>query len=212
MGKPARSREATKQETREALLRAGIAEFSERGLAEPSLDAICARAGYTRGAFYVHFEDRDDFIDAVMEFVLALFIDAVVARGDRPRDLEDTVERFCGALAAALDDAPSALPTPGPDGLQFHRVLEACSRSPEFRGRFAALLQGAIERTAKAAASGQVSDTVRRDVDAQQVATLLVALALGALSAVELGVAFEIEPARDTVLALLRPPAGPRAN
>jgi AcrR family transcriptional regulator len=45
-------RELAKQETREAVIRAGMAAFTEEGVDLPSLDAICARAGFTRGAFY----------------------------------------------------------------------------------------------------------------------------------------------------------------
>src|SRR4051812_40727719 len=64
-----RTREETKQRTREALVEAGIALFAEQGLDGPSLDAICERAGFTRGAFYVHFRDRDELLQAVMERV-----------------------------------------------------------------------------------------------------------------------------------------------
>src|SRR5215813_11962618 len=92
---------AAKQETRDALIAAGLAAFAEHGLDVPSLDAICARAGFTRGAFYVHFKDRDDFVVAVMEHVLGGFLDAVIATGDDAHDLEHTVERFAEAIAMA---------------------------------------------------------------------------------------------------------------
>ncbi|HVH04632.1 MAG TPA: TetR family transcriptional regulator, partial [Myxococcota bacterium] len=67
---PKSARELAKQETREALVQAAIAEFAEKGLDLPSLDAICARAGFTRGAFYVHFRDREELLGAVMERAL----------------------------------------------------------------------------------------------------------------------------------------------
>ena len=59
---PSAPAQAAKQETREALLQAAMAEFAEKGLDLPSLDAICARAGFTRGAFYVHFRDREELV------------------------------------------------------------------------------------------------------------------------------------------------------
>jgi AcrR family transcriptional regulator len=204
-----RSREEAKRETREALLLAGIAEFSERGLAEPSLDAICSRAGYTRGAFYVHFRDRDDFISAVMEQVLGDFLDAIIATGDQERDLEQTVTRFTEALAAATQGLPhlllSGLAPAGQQKLQFHRVLEASARSPEVRERFNALLRGAIDRVAKAAGEGQVSGTVRTDVESELVGALLVALALGSVNALEIGLSFDPGLVREAVISLLRP-------
>src|SRR5215470_788296 len=101
MAEAARARQLSKQETREALLRAAMGEFAEHGLDAPSLDAICARAGFTRGAFYVHFRDREDLVAAVMERVLGAFLDAIVARGEvgGERSLAATVERFAAAVA-----------------------------------------------------------------------------------------------------------------
>jgi TetR/AcrR family transcriptional repressor of nem operon len=200
-----RSRQAAKRATRDALLRAGIAEFAARGLAEPSLDDICRRAGFTRGAFYVHFRDREDFISAVMEHVLGRFLDGVIASDGGESDLRVTVGRFIGAIAFAHAGRP---PGDAADearaGLQFHRVLEACARSPEIRRRYVGVLGEAIERVAVAAQRGQAAGAVRRDVDPHQLASILVALALGAVNAVELGVAFDAPAASQTVLALLR--------
>src|SRR5882672_9036667 len=80
--RPRRSRDDAKRETREALIAAGVSIFTEQGLDTPSLDAICARAGYTRGAFYVHFKDRDEFIKVVMLETLEGFMNAMIATGD----------------------------------------------------------------------------------------------------------------------------------
>src|SRR5215470_8587020 len=122
------TRDEAKEETRRALMAAGIVEFVERGLDAPSLDAICARAGYTRGAFYVHFRDRDDFLVGVAERVLARFVDAVIASGDQMHDLERYVSRFLDAVRGQADGRRRR---GGPlAGMQVHRLLEACARSP----------------------------------------------------------------------------------
>jgi TetR/AcrR family transcriptional repressor of nem operon len=200
-----RSREATKRETRDALLRAGIEEFGERGFDAPSLDAICARAGKTRGAFYVHFRDREDFVVAVVETVLGNFLDAIIATGDRARDLEETVRRFAGVVTARLPDAgplPSGI-AHAYDEVQLHRLLEACARSPRLRERFAALLVEAIRRVGEAAREARGAGTLRSDVDVDQLGALLVAIALGAISAIELGVDVDPDRASETLLALL---------
>jgi TetR/AcrR family transcriptional repressor of nem operon len=206
-------RHVGKRETREALILAGIAELAEQGLAEPSLDAICARAGFTRGAFYVHFEDRDDFIGAVMERVLGGFLDAIIATGNHAHDLAQTVERFTDDIARLASGAQGALlglPVPGAGrAIQFHRLIEACTRSARIRERWVALVREAIERVAKAADEGQVAGSVRSDIEAEQLGTLLVALALGAVASLDSGVPFDPARARDAVLALLRPPRTP---
>ena len=202
-----------KRETREALILAGIAELGEKGLDEPSLDAICARAGFTRGAFYVHFEDRDDFIAAVMERVLGGFLDAIIATGNHAHDLAQTVARFSDdvtKLTTGAQGAQLGLPVPGAGrAIQFHRLIEACTRSARIRERWVALVREAIERVAKAADEGQVAGSVRGDIEADQLGTLLVALALGAVAALESGVPFDPARARDGVLALL---CSPRAS
>ena len=213
VAEPPSNRPVGKRETREALIQAGMAELAEKGLQEPSLDAICARAGYTRGAFYVHFEDREDFIAAVMERVLGGFLDAIIATGSREHDLAQTVTRFTDDVARWRRGDQGALlgfPVPGAArAIQFHRLIEACTLSPRIRERWVALVREAIERVAKAVGEGQVADSVRGDVEAEQIGTLLVSLVLGAVAALESGVPFDPARARDAVLALL---SAPRAS
>jgi AcrR family transcriptional regulator len=207
MAEPPNNRPVGRRATREALIQAGIAELAEKGLLEPSLDALCARAGYTRGAFYVHFEDREDFIAAVMERVLGGFLDALVAAGGRGPDLAETVTRFSDDVARwrrSDEGALFGLPVPGAGGaIQFHRLIEACARSRRIRERWVALVREGIERMAKTILEGQAAGSIRGDVEADQIGTLLVSLALGAVAALESGVSFDPARARDAVLALL---------
>jgi AcrR family transcriptional regulator len=51
--------------TREALLDAGAALAEERGLAGVSVNMVVTRAGVAKGTFYVHFQDRAAFVDAM---------------------------------------------------------------------------------------------------------------------------------------------------
>jgi AcrR family transcriptional regulator len=55
------------QRTREALLDAGAVVAERSGLAGLSVSAVAESAGVAKGTFYVHFVDRDAFIDAVHE-------------------------------------------------------------------------------------------------------------------------------------------------
>jgi AcrR family transcriptional regulator len=205
------AREATKDETRRALIAAGLTEFAEHGLDLPSLDAICSRAGYTRGAFYVHFRDRDDFLVAVMEYVIGTFIDAVVATGDEAHDLERTIEHFADAASAALAARRAHAASPGESGIlpfalgfAFHRLLEGVWRSAELRSRFVGLVREGTARVAAATRRGQGAGTIRRDVDAEDLAFALAALALGVITAIETGVPFDVAGVRTAVQKLLR--------
>jgi AcrR family transcriptional regulator len=204
-------REAAKQETREALIRAGVAEFAERGLQAPSLDAICARAGFTRGAFYVHFRDREDFIAAAMDHLLGAVLDAVIATGDGARDLAETVDRFAGLLELRATARAAAAEPPGPGALPLHRVLEACEGSPELAGRLVALLGEARDRVERAAAEGREAGSVRGDVEPPPVASLLVIVALGALVAQDLALPLDVDAVRAAVRRLLARSPAPSA-
>lgn len=205
MPRQPKGRAAAKQETREALIAAALAEFAAHGLDVPSLDAICARAGYTRGAFYVHFRDRDDLLVAVMERLLGTFLDTVIASGDEAHDLERTVGRFADAVAATLGASAGAFAIPLPAGVPFSRLLEAVSRSAKLRERFAALLKGALARLAEVAAHGQAARAVRQDVEPERLAFVLLMLALGAIVALDAGLPIDVAATRAAALRLLEP-------
>ena len=62
---PTEDATASGRRTREALLDAGVAVAEEQGLAGLSVNRVVARAGVAKGTFYVHFADRDGFVDAL---------------------------------------------------------------------------------------------------------------------------------------------------
>ncbi len=205
-----RPRADTMQETRAALIAAALEEFAEHGLDVPSLDAICARAGYTRGAFYVHFRDRTELMAAAVEQAMGAFLDAVIARDDTDRELERTIERFASAIVEAM--APRGRGTSGalplPAGVPFARILDAVTRTPVLRARFSAVLVRAVAGVAEVAAHGQRAGSVRDDVETGALATVLVMLALGVLVALDVGLAFDPASLRTTVLRLMAAPRG----
>jgi AcrR family transcriptional regulator len=169
-----RTRKQAMAETRNALVAAGVAAFAEEGL-DASLDGICARAGYTRGAFYVHFADRDDFLVAVMERVGVTFLEGVFAG----RSLPSTVSRFVEAVVSG------AYPLTAKSGVKPHQLLEACARSPRVRRRYVELIESSLLQLRELIALGQKSE-LRDDVEPTQVAALLMATVIGAQTMLEL--------------------------
>jgi len=202
MGESASRRDA-KEATRLALVRAAVELFALRGFDGPSLDSICARAGYTRGAFYVHFKDRDELIAAAMRHALDQLLDQVIAEEETGDDIERTVLRF---VEHALVPLPRTGELLGP---LFHQTLEACRRSEEVRRMFVGVLEDAVARVTHAAETGQRRARLRKDLGADQLAHVLVILALGARVAVEVELPLDVPRIRDAALALLREPAGP---
>lgn len=96
---PTRSRE----NTRARLLDAAAQVFAEVGLGEASVEAVCERAGFTRGAFYSNFDSKDELfvelagrfvsqqVEAVRERVAAL-IECGPAADGAPDDMVGLVE------------------------------------------------------------------------------------------------------------------------
>ena len=123
--------------------------FSEEGVDLPSLDAICARAGFTRGAFYVHFRDRDDFLEAVMQRVLVDFVDDVVSATQSGDDLSETIGRF---LRAASEGKVPLMGTH--QRLVLHLMTRGLQRDDSMRGQFKLLLEHAMTRIASAVERG----------------------------------------------------------
>jgi TetR/AcrR family transcriptional regulator, transcriptional repressor for nem operon len=72
-------RTANPTATREALLDAGVAVAETHGLSGLSVNLVVGEAGVAKGTFYVHFADRDAFIDALHERFHAAVADAVKA-------------------------------------------------------------------------------------------------------------------------------------
>jgi AcrR family transcriptional regulator len=59
--------ERRRQQTRDTLLDAAAQVFSRRGFHGASLDEIAETAGFTRGAIYKHFTDKEDLLLAVWD-------------------------------------------------------------------------------------------------------------------------------------------------
>ena len=176
--KPSRAERA--EETREALVRAAAQEMAEKGIEHASLNAICDRAGFTRGAFYVHFKDRDELLAAVVEGVLGRFQDMVLPKDAAP-DLGATIAQFVGAI---LQGTPEAV---GTREWKFHHTLAACAASPRIRSKYNGLQYRALDRLTYGAVVGQKKKRVRGDVEARTLAEILLVLTLGVSAATELG-------------------------
>lgn len=202
------SREATKRETRQALIDAALAEFSGRGFDAPSLDAICARAGYTRGAFYVHFRDREDLVAGVMEYAIGAVLDAVIAHGGQGDDLRTTIERF--ALVATRgrtnlgEIAEGSVLEAGPP---FHQLLAGAARTQRVRDHLVTLLGQAETRVAEAVETGQKAGRVRKDVAPEDASSILLLLALGILAAADVRLPLDVAKVGTAALQLFASPA-----
>jgi AcrR family transcriptional regulator len=166
------SRELAKQETREALIRAGMAAFVEEGVDLPSLDAICARAGFTRGAFYVHFKDREDFFAAVADQAVRDFVEWIFKAQKEQAALDGIVERFLAAVTEGQK-------LPAPHKLLMQIAARGSQRGPALDAPYGVLIAGALTRMQEVVRDGQRQGSVKHDLEPSQLGLLLVASAVG---------------------------------
>ena len=64
---PDAPRSPRREATRQRVLDAAREVFAEMGVIGGTVEDICDRAGFTRGAFYSNFADKDDVVDALVE-------------------------------------------------------------------------------------------------------------------------------------------------
>jgi AcrR family transcriptional regulator len=102
---PAETVTATGSRTREALLDAGVGVAERHGLAGLSVNRVVAEAGVAKGTFYVHFDDREAFVDALHQRFHARVQDAVVqATAGVPPGADRLVRGVEAYLDTCLDD------------------------------------------------------------------------------------------------------------
>ena len=153
---PARS--ARRDATRERVLDAARAVFAERGVFGATVEEICERAGFTRGAFYSNFTDKDDVLEALIEREHGRLVaylganidevdlglaDLVVADGADPeRIVGPLVERI---LASVPGDRQMSLVQ---TELEIHAIRQPAGAGAflDADARFRALVAGFIER------------------------------------------------------------------
>lgn len=86
------------------LLRAAEAVFSEHGLAAAKVEDITARAGVSKGAFYLHFESKEDCFRQIVEGVLARLASSAKAPDLEALSTPGTAEKLIEErLAAAVE-------------------------------------------------------------------------------------------------------------
>ncbi|HMJ09969.1 MAG TPA: TetR/AcrR family transcriptional regulator, partial [Polyangiaceae bacterium] len=150
--------------------------------------------GYTRGAFYVHFADRDELVAASMERVISRFMDAIIATGDAALDLERSIRLFTGVVTEGEFFMQK--------NVRAHQLMQACARSKTVRERYVALVTQAIERVSHAVAEGQTAGTVRTDIESEHAAKVLIALVLGVQVLSEVGYPVDAPAGGQTILKL----------
>ncbi|MFE6686295.1 TetR/AcrR family transcriptional regulator [Streptomyces sp. NPDC057743] len=88
------TREESRRQTRDRLLSAAAELFTERGVNGTSVEQIAERAGYTRGAFYGNFEDKNALVAEVLHSRTSREVEEVRALTQDATSLADALDRL----------------------------------------------------------------------------------------------------------------------
>lgn len=190
------SRQAAKKASKDALVKAATELFPEKGL-DVSLDEICAHAGYTRGAFYVHFRNRDDLTLAVMSLVGREWLDSIFGDEENDGDLTTLMQRFLGELVGG------SYPLTRSGGMRPYQLLDACARSSAIHERYMEFVHESIHRLAVYVVNSQKQKHIKPGLDAEQLASILIAIVIGTHTLYDLDYPMDLAKLSGTLLQLL---------
>jgi AcrR family transcriptional regulator len=100
-------REQGASERREAIVAAGLAEFTAKGFANTRLEDVAKRAGVAKGTIYLHFKDKEALFQELVRTALVP-IAARLAGFALPDgiSLKKTMETFAGMWASEVVGTP----------------------------------------------------------------------------------------------------------
>ena len=168
------TREGTEQ-TRQALISAARALFTEKGYADTATPDIVAAAGVTRGALYHHFEDKKALFEAVVAVEAEAVAEAIEVRSAKTATAREALlmgaKAYFDAMAAPgrtrllLLDGPAVLSAERVSAIDAHAAearlreglkayLEEADCSLKGLDALTALLSAAFDRAALAIAAG----------------------------------------------------------
>ena len=96
---------ARRQATRDRVLAAASEVFAERGFHGASVEDICERAGFTRGAFYSNFSSKDDLVLELSRRHSEALVERIRAASKQEHATADEVLK--AVFAALADDTRS---------------------------------------------------------------------------------------------------------
>lgn len=163
----------SREETRQKLLDAALQVFARNGYERATVDEIVREAGFSKGAFYVHFETKEDLFWEMLEeritaqqetFRQVVDASLSVAENER-RILEQAFNMSAHPLGPAVIMEFTA------HGMRNEKVREQLSRMYE---RWHAFVAETLQQ-------GQELGLVRKDIDLTLLASTIMALFEGSM-------------------------------
>ena len=157
--------------TRAFILETAATVFAERGFADTTMAELIARSGLTKGAFYFHFESKEQLALTVLEAKQEHWFTTVHDRVAAEATAADQLRALGPAVAKLHRDDPSAFSA--------SRLSRDLARIPGVAPLVRAHTREWIEFVAEIIARAQADGDARADLDPTTTAELLVAMTDG---------------------------------
>jgi len=161
------------EETRAQILEAALDLFSHAGYDATSVDAVCAQAGVSKGAFYHHFPSKQAVFLQLLENWLAVLDASFAAARDESENVAQIFVNMSATIPSIIEEANQHLPMflefwahASRDEAVWQATIAPYRRYRDF---FSEIIDQGI------------AEGVFRPVDAQIAAQLIVSLAVGTL-------------------------------
>ncbi|TQF66437.1 TetR/AcrR family transcriptional regulator [Rhodococcus spelaei] len=162
----------SRAQTRERLLVAALDVFADEGFGRSTVEQVCERAGFSRGAFYSNFDSLDELFLAMWEQRSAAMLDGI-------RNAVTTAESDAATEPFDLDRAAARILAAIPVEDRWYRVTAEFTahalRNPELKPVMAAR-ESAIQATILPIVEAALGGAGRVVTDAQALCRALVAV------------------------------------
>lgn len=192
-----RTQSDRRQQSEAELLRAAAELIAEQGVASATFENIGVRAGYSRGLVTQRFGSKQGLIEALIARLQARL---EAQMDDRRLDQLNGLEAILGFVDAFLTN----LSRDGEMRAYFVLLAGAVADVSDLRAPFALAHKGAEERLEAMVQRGQAEGVIRAALNADAAALMVGSLLLGLSTQLLIDPGMDLEPIRETSLAMLR--------
>ncbi|MEJ7645746.1 MAG: TetR/AcrR family transcriptional regulator [Chryseolinea sp.] len=162
--------------TKETILRKSGVLFNTQGYKATSISNITDATGFTKGAIYRHFDNKDDLEIATLVHLSSIMFDKLGAR----IKAENTAGNKLRALFHFFESYISAPPLQGGCPL-LNAAIEADDANPALRKAAATILREMRESIIRMLTNGVKYKQLSPTIDKEEIATLIIASLEGAI-------------------------------
>ena len=164
------------EQTRQHIIQQAATLFNQRGYSGSSISELMQCTGLQKGGIYRHFQSKEQLALAAFDYAQQQNTSQLVAAVAAETDALQKLLAFISAFHTLT------LHPPGPGGCPIlNTIVDSDDGDPALRERVVAVVRGWEELIERIVADGVARGSLRRDIDPQAVATVLIATLEGGI-------------------------------